>query len=82
MKNIHCKMFGHDLKVARKVTFHVKEYICKNCRKEFTTNSNGNLIELTHKYKEINKILEYVHKKRVSKTQRQNINPNLLVFKH
>ena len=41
MKNIHCKMFGHDLEVAREVTYHVKEYTCKNCRKEFTTSSNG-----------------------------------------
>lgn len=82
MKNIHCKMFGHDLKVAREVTYHVKEYKCKNCRKEFTTSSNGNLTQLTPKYKEINKVLEYIHKRRISKTTRQNINSNLLVFKH
>ncbi|WP_034041993.1 hypothetical protein [Wocania ichthyoenteri] len=82
MKNIHCKMFGHDLEVAREVTYHVKEYTCKNCRKEFTTSSNGNLTELTSKYKEINKVLEYIHKKRISKINRQKINPNLLVFKH
>lgn len=82
MKNMHCKMFGHDLQVTREVTYHVKEYMCKNCRKEFTTASSGNLTALTSKYKEINKVLEYIHKKRISKTNRHKRNPNLLVFKH
>ncbi len=82
MKNIHCKMFGHDIGMTREVTYHVKEYICKNCRKEFTTSSSGNLTELTTKYREINKVLEYIHKKRISKTNQQKLNSNLLVFKH
>lgn len=85
MKNIHCKMFGHDLKVVRNITYHVKEYACKNCKKEYTTNSSGNLTELTSKYIEINKILEYVHNKRIAKKNRQinqNLYPNLLVFRH
>ena len=83
MKNIHCKVFGHDLKVTREITLHVKEYKCKNCRKEYTTSSNGNLTELSSKYKEINKVLEYIHQKRISKTNRQKLNnTNLLVFKH
>ncbi|WOD44766.1 hypothetical protein [Hwangdonia lutea] len=82
MKSIHCKVFGHELIVARNVTNHVKEYTCKFCRKEFTTSSSGNLTELTKKYKEINRVLEYIHNKRISKTNRKNHNPNLLVFKH
>lgn len=82
MKNMHCKMFGHDLKVTREVTYHVKEYTCKNCRKEFTTSSSGNLTELTSKYREINNVLEYIHNKRISKTNRKKLNPDLLVFKH
>ena len=65
MKNIHCKVLGHDYKVTRHVTYHVKEYTCKNCKRELTTNGNGNLIELTPKFKEINDVLERIHHKRI-----------------
>ncbi|TBN03294.1 hypothetical protein EYD45_09805 [Hyunsoonleella flava] len=64
MKNIQCKVFGHDYKVSRHVTYHVKEYTCSNCKKELTTNSKGNLTELTPKFKEINDVLERIHAKR------------------
>ncbi|MFD1616122.1 hypothetical protein [Gelatiniphilus marinus] len=79
---MHCKMFGHDLHISRDVTHHVKEYACKYCQKEFTTSSSGNLTHLTPKYREINSVLEYIHKKRISKTNRKKLNPDLLVFKH
>lgn len=83
MKNIHCKMFGHDFQVTRKVTFHVKEYTCKNCKKELTTNGCGKLTELTPKFKEINDVLERIHFKRKTKTNKQTaINTSLLVFSH
>ena len=42
-------MFGHDFRVTRNVTLHVKEYTCKNCKKELTTSGNGSLTELTPK---------------------------------
>ncbi|WP_100611109.1 hypothetical protein [Confluentibacter lentus] len=67
MKQIQCKMFGHDFHVTRDVTFHVKEYTCVNCQKQLTTNSNGSLIELTPKFKEINDILERIHHNRMMK---------------
>ncbi|AXP80327.1 hypothetical protein CJ739_1236 [Mariniflexile rhizosphaerae] len=82
MKNIHCLVFGHDFKVTRNVTYHVKEYACKTCKKQLTTSSNGSLIELTPKFKEINDVLERVHHKRISKTNRQKINNGLLIFSH
>ena len=82
MKHLHCKIFGHDYKISRKVTLHVKEYTCKTCKKQLTTNSNGNLIELSPKFKEINDVLERVHYKRHKKLREQKINDNLLVFKH
>ncbi|MCF7559801.1 hypothetical protein L3X39_04060 [Sabulilitoribacter multivorans] len=85
MKNIHCKMFGHNFKVTRHVTFHVKEYTCKNCNKELTTNSNGRLVELTPKFKEINNVLERIHQKRALKKAKNDSPPpidNLLVFSH
>lgn len=86
MKNIHCKVFGHDFQVTRNVTYHVKEYTCKNCKKELTTNGSGYLTELTPKFKEINDVLERIHIKRHMKPsveQHASINTaNLLVFKH
>lgn len=61
---LYCSVFGHDFEVTRKVTKHVKEYECRHCHKELTTNSNGNLIELTPKFREINSILERIHTRR------------------
>ncbi|WP_239970536.1 hypothetical protein [Confluentibacter citreus] len=74
-------MFGHDFYVTRDVTYHVKEYACRHCQKQLTTNSSGNLIELTPKFKEINDVLERIHYKRHKKSRSQ-IHSNLLVFKH
>lgn len=67
MKNIHCKIFGHKYYVTRHVTHHVKEYTCKFCKKSLTTDSNGNLVPLTPKLKEINDVLERIHNKRILK---------------
>jgi len=83
MKEIHCKMFGHDYHVTRHVTLYVKEYTCRHCQKELTTHSNGNLIELTPKFKEINDVLERIHHKRNKrKSSKPIVFENLLVFKH
>lgn len=82
MKNIHCLVFGHDFKVTRNVTYHVKEYTCKTCNKQLTTSGNGSLIELTPKFKEINDVLERIHRKRTSKTNREKFKSDLLVFSH
>lgn len=72
MKSIHCMVLGHDYKVTRNVTYHVKEYTCKNCKKELTTSVNGNLIELTPKFREINDVLERIHAKRIMRMNRRN----------
>mgnify|MGYP001027921043 CR=1 FL=1 len=70
MKNVYCSLFGHDYKTSKVVTYHVKEYKCKNFKSEMTINSNGKLIPLTPKFKEINSVLNRVHKKRLEKGQR------------
>ncbi|KJD31669.1 hypothetical protein PK35_12975 [Tamlana nanhaiensis] len=64
MKNLQCKFFGHHYQVSRDVTYHVKEYRCKYCKKELTTNSNGYLVELTPIYREINDVLASMFVKR------------------
>lgn len=67
MKNLHCKVFGHQYNITRHVTYHVKEYTCKICKKQLTTNGNGLLTELTPKFKEINNVLECVYFKRINR---------------
>ena len=68
-----CVFFGHKYLMSKKVTNHVKEYTCKCCNKQLTTNSNGNLTELTPTYKEINSLLERIHKARIDKLQNRNV---------
>ncbi|WP_317048170.1 LIM domain-containing protein [Flavivirga eckloniae] len=85
MKNIHCKVFGHDFQVTRDVTYHVKEYTCKHCKKQLTTNENGYLTELTPKFKEINDLLEHIHMKRHMRStvqQSSDVNDDGLEYIH
>lgn len=74
---MYCNLFGHDYQVTKKVTYHVKEYTCRHCKKQLTTNSNGNLIELTPKFKEINAILERIHNKRVERSKENLITSSI-----
>lgn len=62
---IICDIIGHKYEVSKKVTSHVKEYTCKCCKKQLTTNSNGHLTELTPKFREINSILEEIYTRRM-----------------
>ena len=61
----YCNLFGHQYSVTKKVTKHVKEYTCKCCKKQLTTNSNGYLTELTPTFREINSLLERIYTKRM-----------------
>lgn len=70
---MYCNFFGHDYQVTKKVTYHVKEYTCSHCKKQLTTNSNGHLIELTPKFKEINAILERIHTSRMERSKKKTI---------
>ncbi|MDO7171015.1 hypothetical protein [Mariniflexile sp. AS56] len=70
---VFCNIFGHDFKVTKKVTYYVKEYTCVHCKKQLTTNSNGSLIELTPKFKEINAILERIHNTRIERLKDKSL---------
>ncbi len=75
-----CSLFGHNYEVSRKVTRDVKEYTCTKCKKELTTNSNGNLTELTPKFREINAILESIYQRRAMRLSSQGYsNSNLRI---
>ncbi len=58
---LFCNIFGHHYQVSKSVTRHVKEYTCSHCNKQLTTNSNGKLVELTPKFKDINVTLERIY---------------------
>ena len=70
---LYCSLFGHSYHVSKKVTYHVKEYTCSHCKKQLTTSSNGNLVELTPKFREINAILERIHQSRRNRLKRNPI---------
>lgn len=64
VSKLYCNVFGHQFDVSKKVTKHVKEYTCKCCKKQLTTNGNGKLTELTPTFKEINSVLEHIYTRR------------------
>lgn len=61
---MYCKVFGHDFEVTNHVTYFVKEYECKHCKKEYTTSQDGKITFLSPKRKEINRVLNKVHLKK------------------
>lgn len=73
MKNIYCSFFGHDFKVTKQITYHVKEFKCVQCQEQFTTDESGNLTKLTPKYREINSVLEKVHNKKLRRKSYQAV---------
>lgn len=73
LPKMYCNLFGHDFEVTKRVTYHVKEYKCRHCKKELTTNSNGKLTELTPKFREINSILERIHASRSERLKKKTL---------
>jgi len=76
-KKLYCDFFGHNYKVSKKVTNHVKEYTCKCCKKQLTTNSNGKLIELTPKFQEINSTLERIYNNKMMRLKQKTIRSSI-----
>jgi len=64
-------VFGHDFRVTRHVTYHVKEYTCSYCSNSLTTSSEGTLVKLTAKLKEINDTLQYIHRRRILRVNKR-----------
>lgn len=67
---LYCDVFGHNYKMTKKVTYHVKEYTCKCCKKQLTTDSNGRLTELTPKFQEINSVLARIYSNKMLRMKR------------
>ena len=64
---LYCSVIGHQYRVTKNVTNHIKEYQCTCCGKEVTNNSKGLLVPLTPKLKFIHLGLEQVVVKRTRK---------------
>jgi len=75
LSKLYCNTFGHKYEVSKKVTLHVKEYTCKCCKRQLTTNSNGHLTDLTPMFQEINSILERIYTNRMLRVKRQSEAP-------
>jgi len=73
----YCDLFGHNYEMTKKVTKHVKEYTCKCCKRQLTTNSNGKLTELTPKYQEINTILEKIYTRRMMRLRSKTLTSSI-----
>lgn len=67
MKNLICSLVGHDFRVTKKITNYVSEFQCSHCKKQMSTNGNGHLTPLTFKQREINLLLQHIHKKKQKK---------------
>ncbi|WP_298531313.1 hypothetical protein [uncultured Algibacter sp.] len=74
---MYCSIFGHDYQVTKRVTYHVKEYTCRHCQKQLTTNSNGSLTELTPKFREINAILERIYASRTERLKKKSLSSSI-----
>jgi len=74
---IYCDLFGHNYQVTKKVTNHVKEYTCKRCKKQLTTNSNGTLTELTAKYQDINSALERIYNNKLMRLKQKRLSSSI-----
>lgn len=73
LAKFYCNTFGHNYEMTKKVTQHVKEYTCKCCKKQLTTDSNGNLTELTPKFEEINMTLSRIYHSRSVRSKKKLI---------
>ncbi len=74
---LYCDFFGHNYKLSKKVTNHVKEYTCKCCKKQLTTDSNGKLVELTPKYQDINSVLERIYSSRSMRLKQKSFSSSI-----
>ena len=73
LPKVYCSLFGHNYEISKNVTNHVKEYTCCQCKKQLTTDSNGCLVELTPKFREINTTLEKIYQTKISRLKIKNI---------
>ena len=64
---LYCSAFGHNYFRLDKANHEHADYICKCCKKQFVSNAEGDIIDISSKLNEIQSILKYLeHKKRLT----------------
>jgi hypothetical protein len=69
ISGVMCSVFGHHFEVTKQITHHIKEYKCTQCRLEATTDAHGDLATLTPQFRDINKSLSNLYRKKKSRQQ-------------
>lgn len=64
---IICSIFDHHLQTSKKITNHVREYRCTRCGEEMTDTAEGLLAKLTPRFRETNRFLAEIHRRRNSR---------------
>ncbi len=59
-----CAIFGHQYRVSREITGHVREYGCVYCNRQLTTDAEGEISELTIEKQRINEQLREIYSRR------------------
>ncbi len=59
-----CGILGHDLRISKNITNHIREYKCSRCGEEMTDSANGLLEKLTPRFRETNAFLAKIHERR------------------
>lgn len=54
MKELNCKVFGHNMRKTSSQSAMVKEYKCSCCNKEFTKDGYGEIVVLDSYWKQNN----------------------------
>ena len=58
MRQVICKIVGHQLRAIHKDNILLKEYECKNCKTQFTLNGYGKLVKLNDYWRNNNLLFE------------------------
>ena len=74
---LYCEIFGHNYKLTKRVTKHVKVYTCSCCKKQLTTDSNGRLTEMTPKFQDINSTLERIYNNRMMRLKQKTVTSSI-----
>ena len=67
---MYCSIVGHQYRIEKNITKHIKEYKCSCCGKEVTINAHGNIVPLTPELKYIHQGLSNMVLKRRNNQQR------------
>lgn len=63
MKLLLCKLNRHSFTNISTENIHIKQFECSNCKKKFTTDGYGRMVELNSYWKKNNQFFEHYFQK-------------------